>query len=97
MHITVDHLEATLTAICFGPTKYNEAPCWLREILGGSLLLRWLGRFLRLRFLGERLGDKALQKLALSELVMDREAMVLARRFHRLLEVVATFLRWWPR
>jgi hypothetical protein len=52
MHFTVDCLEAAPITICFSPVKDHEAPCWLKEIFDGRLLLRWLGRLLRLSFLG---------------------------------------------
>jgi hypothetical protein len=60
VHLALGRLEAALVAIRLGPTEDYEAPCCLREILGGSLLLRWLGQLLWLCFLGEGLGDEAL-------------------------------------
>jgi hypothetical protein len=43
VYSTVGRLESARVAIYFGPAKYHEAPCWLREIFDGSLLLHRLG------------------------------------------------------
>lgn len=92
VQLAVGRLETAIVAIRLGPAEDHEALCWLREILGGSLLLHWFGSSSRLCFL----GDEALHELAILELVADGEVVVLLRRVHQLLEVIATALRWWP-
>jgi hypothetical protein len=92
MHLLMGGIDATLVAICLCPAEDHEAPCWLEEIFDADLLLR---RLLRSCFFGRRLGDEALQKLALSKLVMDREVVVLARWVHYHLEMVTTALGRW--
>jgi hypothetical protein len=92
MHLLMGGIDATLVAICLCPAEDHEAPRSLEEIFDADLLLR---RLLRSCFFGRRLGDEALQKLALPKLVMDREAVVLARRVHYHLEMVATALGRW--
>lgn len=93
VYLAVGHLAVAPVAIHLDPAKDHEASHRFGEIFGGSLLFRWLGWFLRFCLLGRRLGDESLQELALSELMANREPMVLARRVHQLLELVATVLR----
>jgi hypothetical protein len=97
VHLTVGHLESALVAVDFSTTKDHEASCCLRKIFGEGI---WFCRYdglLWLRLLASRLGDEALQELALANLVVDLEAVILLRRIHQLLEVVTPIFRRWPR
>jgi hypothetical protein len=82
MDFSVGGFDAMLVAVGLSPTKYHEAPCWLRKIFCGDLLLHRLCRLFRIRLLGGQHGDKALQELALLELVSDGEAVVLTWQVH---------------
>jgi hypothetical protein len=88
VHFTLGHLEAALVAVSFGPTEDHETSRRFRKVVDGDLLFCCLGGLLWLSLLAGQFGDEALQELAFVELVMDGEAVVLARRIHQLLEVV---------
>jgi hypothetical protein len=90
------HLEAMLVAIHFSPTDDHEASHCFVEIHGGGLPLHRFCWLLRFCLLGRWLRNEALQEFALPELVADGEAVILARRVHQLLEMVATIFHRWP-
>jgi hypothetical protein len=89
VHHAVGHLEAALIAEGFSSTKDHEAYCQLRVIFSAGFLFCRFGGLIWLRLLTWWLGDEAFQELASVEFVVDEKAMVLARRVHQLLEVVA--------
>lgn len=92
MHLAVGHLKAALVAVGFSPTENHEVSHHLRQIFTGVLFLRRFGRLLCLLLLAWRLGDEELLELALVELMVNEEVMVLARRVHHLYKWLPSFL-----
>jgi hypothetical protein len=89
VYLIVHHLEAALVVVGLQTAEDHKASRWLRKIFDDGVLLYRLGDLLQLRLLAGRLGDEAFEKLALVELVLDGVAVILVRRIHQLLKVIA--------
>jgi hypothetical protein len=72
MDFSMSDLDTMLIVVGLGPTEDHDAPCQLREVIGGDLLLCWF-----CRLLSRRLEDEAFQELTFPELVFDSEVVVL--------------------
>lgn len=65
MDFSMSGLDTMLVTVGLGPTEDHEAPCQLREVFGGDVLLCW-----DCRLLSERLEDEVFQELTFHSLCL---------------------------